>query len=185
MKSIRDAVMEHNGIWPDDRYNYLFTTGPEWNGGRHCVGEFRVATYDGFKGSKSLIMGSTAWVRVCSRQEFEDYKPEKGRLPPVGTHCEITWGARVRWYECIVLPDQAVIIKETIGNSGWRTHSQNIPDDVEFRPLRTGRDRAINAAYRSLPLEQFPSDSVGWQGSARRIIGALYDAGKLSENNNG
>ena len=90
---------------------------------------------------------------------------EHGELPPVGTICEMIDDIAM-WREC------KIIAHENGACIGWIV-SLNAPyytyDKSEFRPLRTEREKAIDAACKVI------GDVIG----GRLIIERLYDAGLL------
>ena len=94
---------------------------------------------------------------------------ERGELPPVGAICEMIDDENT-WLECeIVSHKNGFCI-------GWIS-SRNAPfytdDKSEFRPLRTEREKAIDA------IAELIAKSV--YGSAKCQAEKLYDAGYRKE----
>ena len=91
-------------------------------------------------------------------------------LPPVGTHAEVAWGTKSLWYECVTIRDGAI----AINRNGW--HVMRNQSDFEFRPIKTERELAIEAAIKPILSAQVEIKSNKW---ASDIAGKLYDAGLL------
>lgn len=89
---------------------------------------------------------------------------EKGELPPVGWHGEVTWGAKTSWHECVMLPSNRISYNSI---SGWVVNDVRNLEFVEFRPLKTERERFVEAAIAC--LTEFKSEN--------QVFGELYDAG--------
>lgn len=84
-------------------------------------------------------------------------------VPPVGTECECSWGGD-DWRSCKLLfvGDTVIVLKLSTGEMGYHI------SDVKFRPIRSTRDKAVEA---------FNSANV--MGSNRMFIEtaqATYDA---------
>jgi hypothetical protein len=93
-------------------------------------------------------------------------------LPPVGWHGQCTWGLKVQWNECVILPGREIAKHEL---SGWRVSYIADYREIQFRPIRSQaerereRDTAIDHAFSK--LTEFRE--------ARQVLGDLYDAGLL------
>ncbi len=98
---------------------------------------------------------------------------EKGELPPIGYVCEATWGKEVTWHKCLIIPDSMAAVKSTSGS--WILISV---DDLKFRPIKSEREKAIEAANEIWMRPELKSKSD--------VFGALFDAGmlRLPENKN-
>lgn len=85
-------------------------------------------------------------------------------LPPVGTHCEVTWGARRSWHEAVIIPSGFCYLDES--RKSWVSYEN--PDNVAHRPLRTDQQRFT---------EQFKSDTGLGNKAARKVYEAGYRKG--------
>ena len=103
---------------------------------------------------------------MSSKPEVDNSWHERGELPPVGVSVELWWGGSFA-YNC-----------ELITRRGQHYVMWNLDADrpdaadymnSEFRPVRTEREKAIDAAYEAID---------GVIGD-RLIIERLYDAGVL------
>lgn len=96
---------------------------------------------------------------------FDKSWHERGEWPPAGWHGEMTWGAKVEWYECVILPKNR-IARDT-RNHDWGVFEIDSYADVQFRPMKSDREKFVEAATVigkiEMPFESF--------------ISALYDAG--------
>jgi hypothetical protein len=92
-------------------------------------------------------------------------------VPPVGTHCEVTWGAQSEWHECVMLTNSTFAY---LHYDMWHTSSM---DNAEFRPLQPKPTKT----ERELFVESLSSDIGSIMSKAAR--GELYDKGyrKVSE----
>jgi hypothetical protein len=93
---------------------------------------------------------------------------ERGELPPENTECEIFLAAGWSW--CRIVANR--------GSGSWIvTKSDDIVirnDLLKFRPIKSDRDRAIDAAITAV------SDArLGLLDGNARYFGTLYDAGLL------
>lgn len=152
---------------------------------------FIVQDYDGeikgASGHANLIQSSGVWTRfgqkemvmppfkstladdhrtaIITREQYEAALKQSvwdgTGLPPVGCECERSWCGD-KWLRCTVLfiSDEMVVVKLTTGEACYRR------DEVEFRPIRSERDEAINEIASMIGRGTFYED-------AERI----YDAG--------
>jgi hypothetical protein len=90
-------------------------------------------------------------------------------VPEVGVECEMTWGSKGSWFNCVTLTNNKVAIL------GDYNKIRNLSElyGVEFRPIKSERDLTIDAA-----LEVY---NCGKQSAD--MAGALYDAGMLQMGN--
>ena len=104
--------------------------------------------------------------KMSSKPEVDNSWHERGEFPPVGTICEMI-DDKNTWLECEVIShkDGSCI--------GW-IPSRKSPfytyDKSEFRPIRTEREKAIDAVCMAI-------SDVGEDGLL--LIERLYDAGLL------
>ena len=93
---------------------------------------------------------------------------ERGEFPPVGCTCEVKeYG---EWHETHIVgfDDDGYCVYTTPWNCTARDYEGDA-DQSNFRPLRTEREKAIDAACMAI------GDVIG----GRLIIERLYDAGLL------
>src|SRR5690606_17697594 len=109
LQAILEAGTKLNWQWPGENplHDHLFTPGPEWTRDQYCAGKYEVAMRDGTISSwQSLNIAPNSWIRVCSKEEFEEVreqqiqsKPESESsessqpwIPPIGQLAECTYG---------------------------------------------------------------------------------------------
>jgi hypothetical protein len=96
-------------------------------------------------------------------------------LPPVGWHGQCTWGLKVQWDECVILPGREIAKHEL---SGWRVSYIADYREIQFRPIRSqaerDREEIINAAVKVIDV-RFGSPRSIYVGYCE----SLYDAGML------
>ena len=99
---------------------------------------------------------------------------ERGELPPVGTHCEFNHPEFNRFVGCLVVGHfrHEAVCAPSGGNYFGGSASKFRPL-IQLRPLRTEREKAIDAAMDGINVED------GFIYSSRSIIEKLYDAGML------
>lgn len=104
-------------------------------------------------------------------------------IPDTGSHLEVTFGNKSIWHECVVLPNKKIAIDRY---AGW--HVMAWQDDFEFRPLKSYRDKAIEAAIDMLPdscifVDLYNCESgellLGMKEKLESFFGKYYDAGLL------
>jgi hypothetical protein len=97
----------------------------------------------------------------------------RGELPPVGLLCEFTWGNQTEWHDCMRIDEDNVAFKWF---AEWRIKQLcNAPSNT-FRPIRTEREKAIEAAAQAFHARCI----VDYSGQPFLDgLGALYDAGLL------
>jgi hypothetical protein len=92
-------------------------------------------------------------------------------IPPVGTECEATWGAKVAWMRCVILPENKVYLKKS---TGWEV--QSVDDcwggPFEFRPLQSEEQKQVVELTDIIIVANY-SDSV----TAFEVAKAIYNAG--------
>lgn len=100
-------------------------------------------------------MSDNSWIEKCEK-------------PPIGWHGECTYGARVAWRECVILPRNKIAI---FGDNFQKI--EQIENSYHFRPIKTDRELAIEAALKVF--------SVGIETDKLlfTMAGALFDAGLL------
>ena len=87
-------------------------------------------------------------------------------LPPVGTVCELSLdGGEFKWCTVRFVGKKIVVVDHK--NYSEQTYK---PTDIEFRPLRTKRDKWIDKAIGAIGGKQAIIN-------AEAILGKLYDAG--------
>ena len=60
--------------------------------------------------------------------------------PPIGWHGQFTWGSKVDWFECIIMPDKSICIKDQ-KSERWRTSHVRFTDNPEFKALYTSKEQ--------------------------------------------
>ena len=92
---------------------------------------------------------------------------ERGEFPPVGCECEVFVSDENKWmqFEVIAIRDGHALGWCREGSCGFQSN-----DKSDFRPLRTEREKAIDAACKAI-------GGVGEDGLL--IIERIYDAGLL------
>lgn len=102
---------------------------------------------------------------------------ERGELPPVGVVCEYTLGANAPWYQCeikyVVHGDGVVMKRIPCGSEQYCSLYSKHP--VSFRPIRPGREKAIEGMKRYCP---YPGS---WNSTYKQFAEALYDSGYRKE----
>lgn len=91
----------------------------------------------------------TDWVKseLEKPNPFDDNSwHERGELPPVGWHGEVTWGAKVEWYECVILPRGRVARADRLGE--WCALPISEHESIEFRPIKTERERFVDTVLK-------------------------------------
>ena len=88
---------------------------------------------------------------------------EKGDLPPVGVECEWSTNGGHNWYKTkLIFSDNTVFL-----TSAYQLYKIDDPD-VLFRPLKTERERFVEAAVKLNKAHQW---------TAAEFAAAMYDAG--------
>ena len=107
--------------------------------------------------------------KMSSKPEVDNSWHERGELPPVGVPVELWWGGSFA-YNC------EFITRRRHHYVMWNLDADR-PDaadymNSEFRPLRTEREKAIDAACAAVC-------KAGPYDHERELISRLYDAGLL------
>ena len=159
MKKIEDAVRELGGVWPSDDADAVYL---------YKIDNRYIAGLPG--GTALHICTRTEFVECTRRLRPEDEKVEskddwykRGELPPVGMVCEMR-----RVGEGFA---KGALMYHSAELCVWRFMSSAEialrPDQCEFRPLQTERERWVEAAGKV---------AVGSRNHAE-FLGRLYDAG--------
>ena len=113
--------------------------------------------------------------KIQSKPEPDNSWHDRGELPPVGTECEFNHPEFKRFVGCLVVGHHRheAVCAPSGGNYFGGSASQFRPL-IQLRPLRTEREKAIDAALSVLPIGG--NDNTR---SAKFIIEKLYDAGML------
>lgn len=91
-----------------------------------------------------------------------------GEVPPVGTECEAIFKPITKFVlKCIILDDKSIAYK--VGKE-WKTTF--ILQDTTFRPVRTQKEKAIDAALSVMQTKSISN-------AQRKTINRLYEAGLL------
>ena len=94
---------------------------------------------------------------------------ELGELPPVGTVCE--YDSQLDWEICKVIAINGKAIAFTCDGDKDRIFVTNA-EKTDFRPLKTEREKAIEAAIQAMQPNSLTGTMALW-------FGKLYDAGLL------
>lgn len=94
-------------------------------------------------------------------------------VPQVGWHGECTWGAKVDWHECVILPNSKIAYK-LIVQDNW--YIDKISKNHEFRPIKSEREKAIDEIHAVIDSRLDSVLDTVISGK-RQIAEALYDAG--------
>ena len=151
-------------------------------------------------GSAAYFLCDYCWPMVCSGEVLGDYRDtlekrpesatkegqnemtittqdnswhERGELPPVGTECEFNHPEFKRFVGCLVVGHHRheAVCAPSGGNYFGGGASQFRPL-IQLRPLRTEREKAIDAAC----------EAIGGVGDDELlVIEKLYDAGMLKQ----
>lgn len=99
---------------------------------------------------------------------------ERGELPPVGTECEVLnhqFTSNAAWEKCTILFMGKFKCIYNSESCHERVGSVELTGAIEFRPIRTEREKAIEVATPLIESLKFSSYA--------KIAEALYDAGLL------
>lgn len=92
----------------------------------------------------------------------------RGEMPPAGTECEAILTPITNFgLKCIVLDDKSIAYK---AGKEWKTTF--ILRGTTFRPIRTQREKAIDAALSVMQTKSISN-------AQRKTINRLYEAGLL------
>ena len=120
----------------------------------------KTITHDGFD-----VMGEQLTIQQV-REQFplpyevkvmSDKKEWQDGLPPIGFHGEITWGKKEKWFECVVIPGNAIAI---FSNGTWVV--TDVFHDVAFRPLRTDREKWVEQAVIHATKEGYINEELAF-----------------------
>lgn len=93
---------------------------------------------------------------------------ERGELPPVGTHCEVTLNPPKHWHECVFMSGFSLINID----GDWKEYKAAEMHGFKIRPLRTETDKLVESLTSVLD-EIFSSDRYLGESNklaAREII---------------
>ena len=108
--------------------------------------------------------------KMNSKPEVTKSWHERGELPPVGCKCEIlgAFGHYQEWFPCKIIAEHSGSVFAA-NERAWINVKHG---EREFRPLRTEREKAIDAACNVICKN-------GVHDFERLVITKLYDAGML------
>ena len=109
--------------------------------------------------------------KMSSKPEVDNSWHERGELPPVGTECEVLNNELYNpaWEKCTIIYMSTYKCIYSAESRSEMVGNVDLTGAIEFRPLRTEREKAIDAACKAI------GDVMG----GRLIIERLYDAGML------
>ena len=99
---------------------------------------------------------------------------ERGELPPVGTECEVLnhqFTSNAAWEKCTIIFMGKFKCIYNSESCHERVGSVELTGAIEFRPICTEREKAIDAAINII------KKSKEW--TFKEIMAELYDAGSL------
>ena len=93
--------------------------------------------------------------------------------PPIGWHGQFTWGEKVNWFECVMLPSK-ILARYKYGT--WDLVHTFGQKDLEFRllPDKAQRDRDEVITSARVMLLNMHADPI-----LEDVLDALYDTGRL------
>ena len=148
----------------DPKYDYAFTTGPDWNGGETLIGEVKYGDVLGNTRLWELCIGDDSWVLLAKRPAKPAFVPE------VGDECEFMNGNK--WSKCkidYISDDYIVVFISDFNNYEALSKGYH-----EFRPIKSERELFFDSVKKELP-EADTDDLI--------FAGKLYDAGFIKETN--
>ena len=114
---------------------------------------------------------------------------EKGELPPVGIECEKAFtSTKNQWsrifvagktkigeiiYEIVDCPNRELIGDLKTADSNYKIRGSWTGEAYAFRPIKSDREKAIEAAVDAM------KDTPYYPASVKKLAGNLYDAGLL------
>lgn len=120
----------------DDKYDFAYTTGPEWDGIQSCKNTVEFADSQGEIDSENhLCIEEKWWVLLCERPKESQFIPE------TGTWCECDYPSK--WTKVFVIgpnSESYTVIELQCGNT------IAVGSIIEFRPLKTEREEFIEKA---------------------------------------
>lgn len=154
-------------LWDGEKF-YLVTTAYAMNANALNEGDV-ICTIEEYK-QRAKELGWINGVKqpLGNSEQLDNSWYEQGEFPPVGWHGQITWGAKVKWYECVILPNGR-IARDT-QNHDWGIFEIDKHADVQFRPIKSEREKFVDVVLSLMPL----SVNIDAQ---KAIVRALYDAG--------
>ena len=134
--------------WWDDNskgYDYVYETGPRWDGHNNCKNTVEFAGPDGYISERySLVIDSNAWQLLAKRPEPEQWRPEVGEM------CEVWVENAEYWAKITVL----AVDKDTIvWRNGTDRKSYRGTRISDARPTKTQREELIDLIYMSSEIE--------------------------------
>lgn len=123
-------------------------------------------------------LAKTCWHSPIPRPAKPDQEWVDG-LPPVGWHGECTWGQKVNWFECVMLPRYCLALYK---HGGWSLMDIFPEAGHEFRPLKTDAEREREEVWNEavkVAHEATKHFGISGQIPMATIMSALYDAGLL------
>ena len=81
VKSIEDAVIAHNGVWLNEKYEFIITTQPNWMGtNKDLEGKFIFvdAKHSPDDGETEYSLRDGAWMIVCHKDQFNAIAKDLG-----------------------------------------------------------------------------------------------------------
>lgn len=141
---------------------------PEWPEGAEWI------TYGEGSGNLNAVYGefpSEYWIIVCSREEYEQAKTEREAKKYTIEFCA-RGGVNIEkvWQPCEILfeGNKFIVLRNDKGREYSRRKAK-----VEIRPLKTEREKFIDACWCALPAGRRTCNV------SEDIFGAMFDSGKF------
>jgi hypothetical protein len=173
MKTLDDAVIELNGIWPEGA-EVLLTTGDEWCGdvefyGRIIAGDKPYSDYGYAFMDRSIqgyaIIGSSAWIVLCRMNEFQQRAKELGFINGY------RWGVKHKSDgKKPDLPDDVVI---GIDESDYPANTVDswVWSKVKLFMITDERYKPVDTSYLEKPaLEPVPEEESWWSDDMHKAV---------------
>ena len=90
--------------------------------------------------------------------------------PPIVWHGQVTWGSKVDWYECVIMPDGSVAYKE---DGRWLMTALSLKDNLDFRVMQTMQDNIEEAGSESSTGSESLIRTTATAYSVRAVIQSM------------
>jgi hypothetical protein len=173
MKTLDDAVIELNGIWPEGA-EVLLTTGDEWCGdvefsGRIIAGDKPYSDYGYAFMDRSIqgyaIIGSSAWIVLCRMNEFQQRAKERGFINGYRWGVEYkTDGKRPDLPDDVIVgTDETHYTDDAVDAWAWHNIKSFKITDERYKPADT--------SYLEKPaLEPVPEEECWWDYDKEKML---------------
>jgi len=130
---------------------------------------WHIITHEEWRQERDKMQKQAAKPAQSAQPTRDNSWHDRGEFPPAGCECEVFVSDENKWmhFEVIAIRDGHVLGWCREGSCGFQSN-----DKSDFRPLRTEREKAIDAACAAVC-------KAGPYDHERELIGKLYDAGLL------